>query len=468
MACRLAPPLGPYLNGVGRISAQEHVSGRVLFDHEAQLGTATTPLRIQDRKGHPLSISKTGHLGRSFSERDPAATELLLNATSAALELLNEHVPAFLAFGGLLGAVRDGQLIGHDVDVDLGYLSSATSPVDAARESFRLEREFLRAGWRTWRFSADDFKVLAQGVTTAAKWIDVFGGFVANDVFYLMPNVAAPKDAVQILPLGKIELEGHPLPAPAAPETLLEATYGPGWRTPDPSFKFKPPRSTVRRMDGWMRSAIANRNYWNPFYESARGLKVPTEPSTFATWFAERAEPGSRVIDLGCGNGRDTLLLAERGFDACGLDYAPPAINRAKALARKAGSNATFDTFNILDLRQVLALGGRLSYETGPLALYARFLVHALTDEGRANLWLLGRTALRGNGRMYLEFRADADPEERFEFGEHYRQFLSAAEVAAEIDESGGHVEYQEEGHGMAVYKNEDPYVCRMVATWQR
>jgi SAM-dependent methyltransferase len=444
------------------------VSGRVLFDRETQLGTATTPLRVQDKGGHPLSISKTGHLGRSFSERDPELTEALLTAASAAIAVIADEVPAFLAFGGLLGAVRDGHLIGHDVDLDLGYLSKHTTPMDAARESFHLERLFVRAGWRTWRFSADDFKVFAQGVSTAARWIDIFGGFVANNVFYLMPNVAAPRDSINILPLGEIELEGHVLPAPADPAALLEATYGPGWRTPDPSFKFHPPRATVRRLDGWMRGAIANRSHWNPFYESGRSRQVPTTASAFATWCAERVEPGTHVVDLGCGTGRDAIWFAGQGFEVTGLDYAPPAIRRAQGFAAKAKSSAQFRLFNLYDLRHVLVLGGQLSHEPGPLAIYARFLLHSLTDQGRRNLWLLARSCVRGNARLYLEFRADADPAEEFAFGEHYRQFLSSAEVAEEITASGGRVEFQEEGHGMALYKNEDPHVCRMVATWQR
>ena len=40
---------------------------------------------------------------------------------------------------------------------------------------------------------------------------------------------------------GSCELGGRPMPVPARPEKLLEATYGPGWRVPDPAFKFTTP-----------------------------------------------------------------------------------------------------------------------------------------------------------------------------------------------------------------------------------
>jgi hypothetical protein len=43
---------------------------------------------------------------------------------------------------------------------------------------------------------------------------------------------------------------------------------------------------------------------------------------------------------------------------------------------------------------------------------------------------------------------------------------VSPEVVAAEIVEHGGTVVHQETGTGLAVYKHEDPLVCRLVATW--
>ncbi len=65
--------------------------------------------------------------------------------------------------------------------------------------------------------------------------------------------------------------------------------------------------------------------HWTRFYGQDR--PVP-EPSGFATWVAEQlpAELGT-VIELGCGNGRDTAAVAQ-GRTALGLDYSPTAIER--------------------------------------------------------------------------------------------------------------------------------------------
>jgi ubiquinone/menaquinone biosynthesis C-methylase UbiE len=59
---------------------------------------------------------------------------------------------------------------------------------------------------------------------------------------------------------------------------------------------------------------------------------------------------GKRALDLGCGEGRHTILLAHRGYDVTALDYEPLALRKAKEHARKAGVSARFVEGNALDL----------------------------------------------------------------------------------------------------------------------
>ena len=431
--------------------------------------TSGEPLRFVDDQGHPLAISNTGKLERSFADRDPEAVEALISTAEAAMALIREQagIPVFIAYGTLLGAVRDGHLIGHDVDMDLGIVTRSPFPVDAVRASFYLERLFRRAGWGTWRFSAADFKVKAPGVEGHGTWIDIFGGFYADGIFYLMGRLAVPAGRVSLLPLSEVELEGHRLAAPAEPAGLLEAAYGPSWRLPDPSFRPRTPRSTRRRVDAWVRSAMAHRGYWYRLYGNAPDT-VPTTPSPFARWFAGREGSDTPVVDLGCGNGRDALWLAAQGYDVRGYDYAPAALSRARTMAHDQGVEPRFQTFNLYDTRHALALGGLLSHEPEPVNLYGRFLLHALTELGVGNLWRLARMALRRGGRLYLEFLApapDAEPGERA-FPDHFRNPLDPAAVTDQIEAAGGWVEFQETGRGLGIYQNDDPYLCRMVARW--
>jgi SAM-dependent methyltransferase len=49
-----------------------------------------------------------------------------------------------------------------------------------------------------------------------------------------------------------------------------------------------------------------------------------------------------RIVDLGCGTGEHTVLLAERGHDVVGADSAPAALERARAVAAAHGVPARF------------------------------------------------------------------------------------------------------------------------------
>ncbi len=42
---------------------------------------------------------------------------------------------------------------------------------------------------------------------------------------------------------------------------------------------------------------------------------------------------GRRALDIGCGSGADTLLLADHGFDVTGVDFSRVAVDKARAAA---------------------------------------------------------------------------------------------------------------------------------------
>lgn len=62
-----------------------------------------------------------------------------------------------------------------------------------------------------------------------------------------------------------------------------------------------------------------------------------TEPSSFAREVSVRLPPGARVLDLGCGEGRDSVFFAARGFDVTGVDVSRAGLRKAERLAREQG-----------------------------------------------------------------------------------------------------------------------------------
>lgn len=467
------PALRPYLDGIAQVTVRDHVTHQVLLDEGLAFGSRQERVRVVDPSGRPLALDKWGDLVQPFDSADDGAIGVTLEQTAEVLDALRSEcgVPAFVTYGTLLGAVRDEELIGHDNDIDVAYLSAYDHPADIARESFQIQHKLSRRGWKVRRVSGGFVQVGFERPDTVVPHVDVFASFYALDRFYQVFAVEAALPRAAILPLGEVTLHGKRLPAPADPEALLEATYGPSWRVPDPSFEFNAPEETRRRIGGrggWLGGYHARRRYWKELYSSDRSAAVPDEPSAFARWVGEREAAATSVVDIGSGTGRDALWFASSGHRVLGLDYVPVAVDRARAKAKAEGLTASFEYFDLGDLRQVLAMGGRLAHDGHPHVLYGRFLLQALEDAGRHNLWRLARLALRSGGRLYLEFRTGKDARQRHAFGEHFRRFLAGKVVVEEIESYGGEVENREEGRGLAVYRDEDPHVCRLVARWRR
>jgi len=73
---------------------------------------------------------------------------------------------------------------------------------------------------------------------------------------------------------------------------------------------------------------------------------------------------GKRLIHLQCHFGLDTLILARHGAMVTGLDFSPPAIEEARALAAQTSLGAEFVCANVYDARSVLAGDFDIAYVT--------------------------------------------------------------------------------------------------------
>ena len=65
-----------------------------------------------------------------------------------------------------------------------------------------------------------------------------------------------------------------------------------------------------------------------------------TEASLLARQVSALLPPGARVLDVGCGEGRDSVFFAERGFEVTGVDSAGAGLAKAERLAGARGVRA--------------------------------------------------------------------------------------------------------------------------------
>lgn len=452
--------LRPYLEGRTRVGVAQP-DGTVLHDAEVALGSGEGRINVVDGQGHPLSIDKVGHLARAFADTSETVREEILTGTARALEDLREEagVEAYLNYGALLGAIRDGRMLAHDSDTDLCYVSFHSDPVDVIRESYRVERVMRDRGWDVLRMSGGDFKILLPLSDGRLCHIDVFVAFYAAGRFFQLGNRSGQLDLSSILPVAPVWLHGHEFPGPADPEAMLRFVYGPRWRTPDPSFRYADPPAGIRRLDGWLRGFRTDMPAWTAHHQE-RAAQAET-PSEFGQAVAAQLAPGALVVDLGAGRGRDALHFARRGHDVRAYDFSRPALAEVRRQARRAGLPVTAERLLLDELRFVATIGAQLA-RSAP-ELYSRQLLGCLTPHARGHLWRLARMATSGGGTFHLEYAATGpgrlpDPGA----GDLVRR-LDPDLVVREIAASGGVVDDQQ-----LLATGEDPRVARLQVRWPR
>lgn len=408
----------PWLQGRAEVALRPSVSdGSESADipiGEVSLGTGEGRIRFVDKAGLSVVIDKWGIVQRPFSSRGDAVTAELGARTAEVIEVLREDcgLNAWIAFGTLLGAARAGKAIGHDSDSDLLYLSEHESPVMINLESYRIKRALSDRGMKAVIKAGSFVTVLFPGSDGAPIGIDIYACFYVDGLLHETATVRAPIPREAILPLGSLEFEGLRLPAPARPEALLEASYGPNWKVPDPSFRHRPGAEITQRFDGWFGNLMTNRRAWEMWWRGRQDLSV-------ASALAERVltdnpSPVS-LIEFGSGNGSDAVRFAEAGHTVQAFDYARHSFKAAKALTRHQDLNLQFGFTNFYDLRDALSIAALQRYRSHPPeVLVAASLLDALQPRGRDAFWRLARTILRGGGRLYLQFDEPADATGRY------------------------------------------------------
>lgn len=171
---------------------------------------------------------------KAFGSMDHDAIWDDLRETIAGLSDIGDGV--FLNSGTLLGVTRDKALIAHDDDIDLGFLLKARNAEDAAREWVALRGVLVQKGL----FSLEHYKPKDPAILKARSggdyMVDIFPVWLEEGRVFVYPHTCGELREEQVFPTRPCMVTG--LPVPAEPEAMLALNYGPGWRVPDPYFRF--------------------------------------------------------------------------------------------------------------------------------------------------------------------------------------------------------------------------------------
>ena len=182
-----------------------------------------------------------------------------------------------------------------------------------------------------------------------------------------------------------------------------------------------------------------NSNYWESFYKNFDQLT----PSDFCKFVLDRFENESitKVLDAGCGNGRDTYALGSK-YNAVGVDtssYLPLENGRCTFFT------SDFCTYDKDDFDMI----------------YSRFTFHSITNNQHSTFL---ESIEKPGTYLCIECRSSKDEHtEKVHGSDHYRNFINKNYLETLLKSKGFVINYIEEDTGFSPYKGEDPVCIRVI-----
>lgn len=200
--------------------------------------------------------------------------------------------------------------------------------------------------------------------------------------------------------------------------------------------------------------------YWNEYYKKI-GYAEP--PSLFARYVGEKIVKGKDMIELGCGNGRDSVFFANKGMNITAIDASDIVIRHLQA---------KYDYDNLQFICDDFVCSSTLFVEHYEYC-YSRFSLHAINEKQENKVIRNVYNALKKQGRFFVEVRSINDElygkgekvgRNAYKYNGHYRRFIVKEELENKLKENGFILEYSEEARNFAPYKDTNPLIIRMIA----
>jgi len=201
--------------------------------------------------------------------------------------------------------------------------------------------------------------------------------------------------------------------------------------------------------------------YWNHYYSNHM---APETPSLFAQWVVSDLQKGKNLLELGCGNGRDSLFFYRNGMNVTAVDASECTIELLRKTHKEDNICFICDDF----VCSTAIFAGQYQY------VYSRFSLHAINDEQETEVINNVYRVLKQGGKMYIEVRSVQDElygkgervgRDSYFYEGHFRRFLRIEELVDKLKNSGFKILYAREDYGFAPYNGTNPPIIRVVAS---
>ncbi len=192
--------------------------------------------------------------------------------------------------------------------------------------------------------------------------------------------------------------------------------------------------------------------YWDNFYN--KNFEFTTKNSDFSEWCFNYFTNKSKIklLDIGCGNGRDLIFFEKNEISVLGIDKSIEAINNLNKLGKNVQNEC------ILDFDYTI-------FNT----LYYRFIIHTLNQLELEKLF----TSLSysyPNTNLFIETRISDNINHSKDFnsgiGENHKRYLYNKEtILSLIEKSGFEIKELIISKGLSPIESEDPLILRLLST---
>lgn len=205
-----------------------------------------------------------------------------------------------------------------------------------------------------------------------------------------------------------------------------------------------------------------DKQYWNQYYSESR--VDLSAPSPFAVAISQYLAPGKHLLELGCGNGRDSLYFLQKGLRVTAVDVSDRAVN---ALNKQTMENddALFICDDFVKCQSLFQI--QFDY------IYSRFTLHAINEMQENELLKNIKSGLSCGGMLFVEARTTHDElfgkgkqvgRNAFIYNEHYRRFIVVDEFLQKLRQHGFEILSIEEKNGLSKTNDSDPVLMRCIA----
>ena len=195
--------------------------------------------------------------------------------------------------------------------------------------------------------------------------------------------------------------------------------------------------------------------FWNNYY-SSQSRRMPN--SSFSEFVLNyiKEPSGKSLLDIGCGDGRDSVYFANNKIQTEGIDFSTSALNN------KNNNNNKLLKFTELDLLDIDKLNNSYDYA------YCRFLFHAISEDIEDVILKWLRKNIKNS--IFIETRIHNKLQPNVE-ETHYRRYFTEEEFKKTLKKYNHNIIFSESSRNFSKYKKiynvedlkDDPLLLRLI-----